>query len=92
MLIRSQGKKRLVNFNQCEQMAVYNFKPGIYTVETRTALLGKYTSEEKAVKVLDMVQKVYGRYATVSSPISGTSGIYNIPKMFQMPQDDEVEV
>lgn len=92
MLIRSQGKKILVNFNQCEQIAVYNFKPGIYTVETRTALLGKYTSEEKAVKVLDMIQKVYGGYTTLSSPISGISGIYNIPKMFQMPQDDEVEV
>lgn len=92
MLIRSQGKKRLINFNQCEQIAVYNFKPGIYTVETRTALLGKYTSEEKAVKVLDMIQKVYGVYATLSSSISGISDIYNIPKMFQMPQDDEVEV
>lgn len=92
MMIRSQDKKRLVNFNQCEQIAVYNFKPGIYTVETKTALLGRYMSEEKAVKVLDMIQKMYGGYATVSPPRSGISGIYNIPKMFQMPQDDEVEV
>lgn len=40
--------------------------------------LGSYSSEEKALKVLDEIQK-------------RTEYLYQYPKAFQMPQDDEVE-
>ena len=51
-----------------------------------------YSSKEKALKVLDMIEKKYLSYASIQSGFYGTHGIFNLPKVFKMPADDEVEV
>jgi hypothetical protein len=48
--------------------------------------MGNYSSEEKAIKVLDMVQ---GQYAEINSLYNRRMGI-DIYIVFQMPQDSEV--
>lgn len=56
------------------------------------ALIGKYSTEEKAVKVLDMIQDEYKKYATIESGFGNIHGAFNLPKCFQMPSDESVEV
>ncbi|MGC4018385.1 MAG: hypothetical protein QM793_03580 [Muricomes sp.] len=114
MLIRSQDRKRIVNFDNVEKICVYerfeditDDEPNIWSVETPTACLGQYTSEEKAIKVLDWMQLWY--IISIANRDAGLSGNsvnrgqlerLNIPEYvresmivsFDMPQDDEVEV
>lgn len=54
--------------------------------------LGHYSNEEKAIKVLDMIENEYKKYATIESGFGNIHGAFNIPKCFQMPSDEEVEV
>lgn len=71
-------------------------------------LLGEYSNKQKAVKVLDMLQKAYAEYEMLRGMSTGMGGImvtYNTKmivnelekeiqekSIFQMPEDSEVEV
>ena len=86
MIIRSQDKKMIVNFYLCDQIGVYgrfkgalDDKPNYWTVETPTACLGRYTSEERAIKSLAGICEAYRMFGDKS-------------KVIDMLQDDEVEV
>lgn len=78
MWIRSQNKKYLIN---CKNLGIKKMlNKYVVALISECAdfyTLGSYSSEEKALKVLDEIQ-------------NRTEYIY--PKAFQMPQDDEVEV
>ena len=70
MWIRSQDKKILTEIHDVEiDSANQIWGSGM--------LIGEYSTEEKALKVLDEIQK---------------RTEYQYPKAFQMPKDDEVEV
>lgn len=77
MLIRSQDKKHLVNMDSVTEIS--EFKGDICASfpfsdnETNYISIGKYSTEEKAMKVLDMI-------------------MWEVPKVFIMPADIEVEV
>lgn len=65
MLIRTQDKKGLINFNNVTD--IFSFK-NQKDVEIRSSVvdgeclrLGTYSTEEKALKVLDKIQEYYGR-------------------------------
>lgn len=99
--VRSQDKEILVeatNFRICK--GYYGGKSTHYTIDCdvhdSTFELGKYSTKEKALKVLDMIQEkvknkirneLYVRIATRSDDVT-----FNGPGVFQMPQDDEVKV
>lgn len=70
MWIRSQDRKILTEINNLDIDDISQIWDG-------SSLLGKYSSEEKALKLLDEIQK------QIEYP-------YN--KVFQMPQDEDVEV
>lgn len=72
MWIRSQNLKALVNIQNIEM----DGECEIWAFGCAT-LLGKYSTKEKALKVLDKIQN---------------SLEYPYNSVFQMPQDDEVEV
>lgn len=79
MLIRSQDKSILLNFSN--STVVYIAKNdkcfAILSLENENRYrLGKYSSEAKAMKVLDMIQEAY-----VNGHID-----------YQIPEDSEVEV
>ena len=79
MLIRSQNKELLVNFNVSAGIEIEerNAKTVVTSYITGCSyLLGEYSTKEKAMKVLDMVQEAY-----VNGHID-----------YQMPDDSEVEV
>ena len=79
MLIRSQNKELLVNFNVSAGIEIEerNTKTVVTSYITGCSyLLGEYSTKEKALKVLDMIQEAY-----VNGHID-----------YQIPGDSEVEV
>lgn len=65
MLIRSQNKEILVNFNVSAgiEIAEGTTKTVITSYITGCSyLLGEYPTKEKALKVLDMIQEVYSDF------------------------------
>lgn len=78
MLIRSQNKELLVNFNVSSGIEIKerNTKTVVTSYITGCSyLLGEYSTKAKALKVLDMIQEAY-----VNGHI-----------VYQMPEDGGVE-
>lgn len=70
MWIRSQDKKILTEIHDVEIDSANQ-------IWGSGSLIGEYSSKEKALIVLDMIEKV---------------SMYSVNTLFQMPQDDEVVV
>lgn len=77
MLIRSQNKCRLIDFENSPAIEIMDVEGDIRITCSNideTFDIGKYSSEKKALKVLDMIEEAY---------INGYIG-------FQMPADSDV--
>lgn len=85
MLIRSQDRTKLVDIAG-KTIAIDRANAIGIMYANSNVLLGKYTSKEKAIKVLDMIQETYKQQKT---EIIYREGIYDIGT-FQMPEDNEV--
>ena len=77
MLIRNQDKTILLNFSN--STVVYIAKNGkdfvILSLENENRYrLGKYSSETKAMKVLDMIQEAYEEYKITCTFLTGFTG------------------
>ena len=83
MWIRSQKEAKLIevnNFRVIERSESYSIKyPYIIEtiIENDSIYLGEYSTMKKALKVLDMIQKFLDNEF--------------LARVFQIPQDDEVE-
>ena len=91
MLIRSQNKELLVNFNVSAGIEIEerNTKTVVTSYITGCSyLLGEYSTKEKALKVLDMIQEAYERYEYEKVFKTGLT----LFETFQMPADSEVVV
>ena len=90
MLIRSQNKELLVNFNVSAGIKIeeLNTKTVVTSYITGCSyLLGEYSTKAKAMKVLDMIQEAYERYEYEKVFKTGLT----LLETFQMPEDSEVE-
>lgn len=79
MLIRSQDKRMIVNFENICTVSAFPEKDSedIYVEDgTGSLMVGRYSAKAKAIKVLDMIQEAY-----VNGHID-----------YQIPEDSEVEV
>lgn len=77
MLIRSQNKCRLINFDSLPAIEIMEIEGDVRVICSdtyETFDIGKYSSEKKAFKVLDMIEEAY---------INGHID-------FQMPADSDV--
>ena len=95
MIIRSQDREKIVNLNNITRIDIENGRDGMNVWASNmgiTSLLGTYSTEEKAIKVLDMIQNAYTQYGTIKNGLGSIHGAFNLPKCFQMPSDAEVEV
>ena len=96
MLIRSQDKTCLTNMAQVTDIFYSESRKG--TTQNITAALssaetthlGTYSTEEKAIKVLDMIENAY--YNIEYSKFLGCENDTFAGCVFQMPQDEEVKV
>ena len=95
MIIRSQDKKHTttdMNLEIVTKEYFPEFGDGDKTVESKIynsvgLLLGTYSTEEKTIKVLDMICKTYQK---CEDRKSGLRKIADTDFVFQMPQDSEV--
>jgi hypothetical protein len=81
MWIRSQDKEVLANANDADRIEIVQFnrlgRPDGVWIYVNDIKFAAYSTKEKALKVLDEIQKlIYD---------------YQLDEPFQMPQDDEVE-
>lgn len=92
MIIRSQNKAFIINFEKVDTVCLGGIqgKSVITFTDAQVVTLGQYSTEEKAIKVLDMIQEAY--LGTTKMAISNDGEISCLPiaRVFQMPQDDEV--
>jgi hypothetical protein len=99
MLIRSQNKAVIINLDNIDSISAdcWSGEVNVFNGED-AVIIGQYSSKEKAIKVLDMIQKEYGTHYYGTGGPMATSNFYippfgfDPPKVFQMPQDSEVEV
>lgn len=97
MWIRGQDKETLTNANHLA-IRYLNGNYSIYTDNhldpNTTTNLGTYSTKEKAMKVLDMIQERIRKPIRINTVEYGlyTINDYDISlnDVFQMPQDDEV--
>ena len=90
MLIRSQNKEVLVNFDMSAGIEIVGgtTKTVITSYITGCSyLLGEYSTRGKAMKVLDMIQEAYETYEYEKVFKTGLT----LFETFQMPDDSEVE-
>ena len=107
MLIRSQNKECIINFDNLKSVRIggYNGDSIIVFTESEALEIGKYSTEEKAIKVLDMIQDAYGHCVAGNIFMNGRIDRVNEManeaaeycvrehidmQVFQMPQDSEV--
>lgn len=97
MLIRSQDKLQLVPLEIGSISAGYRDSEDnkrVYFYDTGSsapsATLGLYSTREKVIKVLDMIQEFYNSCFTFSMEDDGCYHEASLSKVFQMPQDSEV--
>lgn len=85
MIIRSQNKKGIINLNNIDTIGIEPNHCGCDVVgyngtQESCVKLGEYSTEEKAIKVLDMI----------CNACRNTAFIDESAVVFQMPQDSEV--
>lgn len=92
MLIRSQNKHSLINFNNIARLTAgkaYGNNETDWLIEVDrqpfTECLGQYSTEAKAIKVLNKIQEQYARFSC------RYGGDHSEDAIFQMPSDEEVE-
>lgn len=108
MLIRSQDRETLINFNNSIVVNIIDIEgivKMICSYSCEDYVIGRYSSNEKAMKVLDMIQEAYtnGKVAQILSyglrmvPTEEINEAGKIIKnaiqsstVFQMPEDSEV--
>lgn len=85
MIIRSQDKKKIFNLEQIRKIDCITNS----VMADDISVMGTYSTEEKAIKVLDMICAEY-QYAEECKH----TGVGSAPPefVFQMPSDEEVEV
>jgi hypothetical protein len=92
MIIRSQDKKIVTKFDSVSIVANYKrpykgerkivgYQLVVFIGFNTDVVVAEYSTEEKAIKVLDMIEKQYLDYCCNYHSQSG---------VFQMPQDSEV--
>ena len=93
MIIRSQDKKQIVNFDVChlsittDHCIVATNGVVSYPSEILSGVIGKYSTEEKAIKVLDIICNTYVETVWTDSQMIIANRV-----CFEMPSDEEVEV
>ena len=91
MLIRSQDKEMIINMaatNHIYVREVYRPSGSLIDISSDEMRLGYYSTKEKAIKVLDMIQEAYCDFMAVRNDDMWCGK----DSVFQMPEDSEVEV
>ena len=87
MIIVSQGKDELVNFDRIESIWI-DVEEGRVTIEATAdtnSTLGTYSTEERAKEVLQEIIKAYRNYRTAEC--DGYTNVLQETVIFEMPKE-----
>ena len=70
MLIRSQDKSRLISLNNTRELRFWECAQG-FNITDCVCPIGHYSTREKALKVLDMIQDKYADFQTAHTVSNG---------------------
>lgn len=87
MLIRSQDKSRLINLDNTRELRFWECAQG-FDITDCVCPIGHYSTKEKAMRVLDMIQEAYCKFMSVKNDDAWDGK----EAVFQMPEDGNVEV
>lgn len=102
MIIVSQDKDTITNFNNIEIMGIGNplednegqFRILVNTTSENQYTIAKYKTEERAKEVLQEIVNEYGKYlkiegapAIIQGSMDIQPNIFNIPKVYYMPRE-----
>lgn len=73
MLIRSQDKSRLISLNNTRELRFWECAQG-FNITDCVCPIGHYSTREKAMKVLDMIQEAYEEYKITCTFLTGFTG------------------
>ena len=73
MLIRSQDKIRLISLNNTRELRLWECAQG-FNITDCVCPIGHYSTKEKAMKVLDMIQEAYEEYKITCTFLTGFTG------------------
>lgn len=73
MLIRSQDKSRLISLNNTRELRFWECAQG-FNITDCVCPLGSYSTREKALGVLDMIQEAYEEYKITCTFLTGFTG------------------
>lgn len=96
MLIRSQDKEQLLNIDSVKTIGICERGKCFAIFIDSLYFIGNYSSREKIIKVLDMIQEAYSEYQIMLN--FSVSYLHEFKEktdgfaIFQMPEDSEVEV
>lgn len=85
MVIVSQDKEEIVNFDNIENIWISSDEEGRFTIEataTTNSTLGYYETKERAKEVL---QEIIGKYKQWNKDANNAVTI--IPKVYEMPKE-----
>ena len=75
-----------------ENAVVYvEYESVIANVGDERYSMGKYSTEEKAVKAMEMLREVFLKFSTATNR-DNFYEFFDEPKVYQFPQDEEIEV
>jgi hypothetical protein len=94
MRVISQDGENDVPYEKTYVSIFYNNNRQIIAFDTLVGndylTMAEYSTEEKAIKAMEMLREEYRNYATAKSDDYWFA--FNYPKVFKFPQDDEIEV
>ena len=84
MLIRSQDKSRLINLDNTRELRFWECAQG-FNITDCVCPIGHYSTKEKAMKVLDMIQGAYADFESAKITSTGLAtaaytGSYDTPE------------
>ena len=88
MLIRSQDKEQLLNIDSVKTIGICERGKCFAIFIDSLYFIGNYSSREKIIKVLDMIQEAYCEFMAIRNGDMWCGK----ESVFQMPEDSEVEV
>ena len=91
MLIRSQDKTAIVNVSNVFDIGVRDINKGVAICIGSSSSyrnIAEYSTKEKALKVLDMIQDAYCKFMSVKNDDAWSGKEF----VFYMPADSELEV
>lgn len=99
MIIISQNKNSIVNFDNVSELkiiyggTIVMFDNAYDNQNDCSDILGKYETEERAKEVLEEIVKVFSSYlqlsggpALIQRQMDIQPNIFNIPKVYEMPE------